>query len=80
MKLCIRTALFLSLAGVQRLVAFGKTKLFISTPRTLFMLERERKRLLPKVVSYIGDMPPFILPLQPLLTTHLRQCSLSTPF
>ena len=68
LKLCIGTALFLSLAGVQRLVAFGKTKLFISTPR---MLERERKRLLPKVVSYIGDMPAFILPLQPLLTTHL---------
>ena len=80
LKLCIGTALFLPLSGVQRLVAFGKTKLFISTPRTLFMLERERKRLLPKVVSYIGDMPPFILPLQPLLTTHLRQCSLSTAF
>ena len=71
LKLCIRTALFLSLAGVQRLVAFGKTKLFISTPRTLFMLERERKRLLPKVVSHIGNMPPFILPLQSLLATHL---------
>ena len=39
------------LVCVQRLVAFGKTKLFISTPHTLFMLERERKRQLPKVVS-----------------------------
>ena len=35
----------------QRLVAFGKTKLLISTPRTLFVLERERKRQLGKVVS-----------------------------
>ena len=35
------------------------------------MLERERKRLLPKVVSYVSDMPPFILPLQSLLATHL---------
>ena len=51
LKLCSGTALFLPLADVQKLVAFGKTKLFISTPRTLFMLERERKRLLPKVVS-----------------------------
>ena len=31
-----------------RLVAFGKTKLFISTPNTLSVLERERKRQLGK--------------------------------
>ena len=35
----------------QRLVAFGKTKPFISTPHTLFVLERERKQQLGKVVS-----------------------------
>ena len=35
----------------QRLVAFGKSKLFISTPHTLFVLERERKQQLGNVVS-----------------------------
>ena len=41
----------ISLLCIQGLVAFGKTKLFISTPRTLLVLERERKRQLVKVVS-----------------------------
>ena len=49
------------LVCVQRLVAFGKTKLFISTPCTLFMLERERKRQLPKVVSK-DTLHPFLNP------------------
>ena len=46
-----RTALLFPLMCAQGLVAFGKTKLFISTPRTLFVLERERKRQLGNVVS-----------------------------
>ena len=33
------------------LVSFGKTKIFIKTPRTVYYLEEEREKKLPSVVS-----------------------------
>ena len=43
-----RNCTIIPLMCVQRLVAFGKTKLFIGTSHTLFVLERERKQQLGK--------------------------------
>ena len=38
---------------LDKLVSFGKTKVFIKTPRTVYYLEEERERRMPGVVSLI---------------------------
>lgn len=39
--------------GFQRDVTYGKTKIFIRTPKTLFALEEERQKKLPAVVIFL---------------------------
>lgn len=39
--------------GFQDDVAYGHTKLFVRTPRTLFTLEQERTALLPILVLFL---------------------------
>ena len=38
---------------LDKLVSFGKTKIFIKTPRTVYYLEEEREKRMPGVVSII---------------------------
>uniref|UniRef100_A0ABM5GMD2 Unconventional myosin-Ig isoform X1 n=1 Tax=Pogona vitticeps TaxID=103695 RepID=A0ABM5GMD2_9SAUR len=44
------TETLISQHGFQEDVAYGRTKIFIRTPRTLFMLEQERAQLIPMLV------------------------------
>lgn len=37
--------------NLQRLVAYGKTKIFIRTPQTVYYLERTRMEKMPVIVS-----------------------------
>ena len=39
--------------GFQKDVTYGKTKIFIRTPKTLFALEDERQKKLPTVVIFL---------------------------
>ena len=39
--------------GFQKDVTYGKTKIFIRTPKTLFALEDERQKKLPAVVIFL---------------------------
>lgn len=50
------TRLLVEQQHMSKLVVFGKTKLFISNPRTLFSLERERERHLFRVVIILQRM------------------------
>nr|XP_020655826.1 unconventional myosin-Ig [Pogona vitticeps] len=44
------TETLISQHGFQEDVAYGRTKIFIRTPRTLFLLEQERAQLIPMLV------------------------------
>lgn len=39
--------------GFQDDVAYGQTKLFVRTPRSLFTLEQERNHLIPILVTFL---------------------------
>lgn len=44
--------------GFQDDVAYGNTKLFVRTPRTLFTLEQERATLIPILVLFLQKVRP----------------------
>lgn len=44
--------------GFQDDVAYGNTKLFVRTPRTLFTLEQERATLIPILVLFLQKVSP----------------------
>lgn len=44
--------------GFQGDVAYGQTKLFVRTPRTLFTLEQERATLIPILVLFLQKVSP----------------------
>lgn len=46
--------------GFQDDVAYGNTKLFVRTPRTLFTLEQERATLIPILVLFLQKVCPDI--------------------
>ena len=39
---------------LEKLISFGKTKIFIKTPRTVYYLEEEREKRMPGVVSSLS--------------------------
>lgn len=51
--------------GFQDDVAYGNTKLFVRTPRTLFTLEQERATLIPILVLFLQKVrPPHTCPVR----------------
>lgn len=44
--------------GFQDDVAYGNTKLFVRTPRSLFSLEQERAALIPILVLFLQKVSP----------------------
>lgn len=53
--------------GFQDDVAYGHTKLFVRTPRSLFTLEQERAALIPILVLFLQKVRPW--PFQPNVIT-----------
>lgn len=51
------TETLISQHGFQEDVAYGRTKVFIRTPRTLFLLEQERAQLIPMLVLLLQKVP-----------------------
>lgn len=44
--------------GFSEDVKYGRTKLFIRTPKTVFDLERQRAEMLPKLVLFLQRVRP----------------------
>lgn len=53
--------------GFQDDVAYGNTKLFVRTPRTLFTLEQERATLIPILVLFLQKVCPYVFSWQILM-------------
>ena len=45
--------------GFSEDVKYGRTKLFIRTPRTVFDLEKRRAEILPKLVLFLQRVRPY---------------------
>lgn len=46
--------------GFEEDVAYGQTKLFVRTPRSLFTLEQERAALIPILVLFLQKVMRFV--------------------
>lgn len=60
--------------GFQDDVAYGNTKLFVRTPRSLFTLEQERAALIPILVLFLQKVSPAWLQIQNVRPLQLFFC------